>query len=90
MSEEISTEEISTEAAGSASDAGGGAVDGEIMQALASGDLPNQLAGMTSALQEQLLSITQEMNKLKSELYSEQGGLAPLEATEQAGLLQIS
>jgi len=31
---------------------------------------------MTSALQEQLLTITQEMNKLKSELYSEQGGLA--------------
>lgn len=31
---------------------------------------------MTTALQEQLLTITQEMNKLKTELYSEQGGLA--------------
>lgn len=48
---------------------------GDIMQALAGGDLPNQLAGMTSALQEQLLAISQEMNKLKDELYSEQGGL---------------
>ena len=48
----------------------------DIMQTLASGELPNQLAGATAALQEQLLAITQEMSKLKSEIYSEQGGLA--------------
>ena len=59
--------------------AGGPDVDSsanDVMQALAAGDLPQQLAGMTSALQEQLLTITEEMNRLKSELYSEQGGLA--------------
>jgi hypothetical protein len=61
---------------GGAAASGGAVLDGDIMQTLASGDLPQQLAGMTSALQEQLLSITQEMNKLKGELYSEQGGLA--------------
>ena len=74
-----SAEEDSSAAAAEgvgAAGSGGAVLDGDIMQTLASGDLPQQLAGMTSALQEQLLSITQEMNKLKGELYSEQGGLA--------------
>lgn len=76
---EVTEEEHASEAVaadGGGAPSGGAVLDGDIMQTLASGDLPQQLAGMTSALQEQLLSITQEMNKLKGELYSEQGGLA--------------
>jgi hypothetical protein len=68
---------------------GSAVLDGDVMQALADGNLPEQLADATSALQEQLLAITQEMQKLKSDLYSEQGGLAAklTELTEQAGML---
>jgi len=50
-------------------------LDGEIIQALADGGLPQQLAGATAALQAQLLQITQEMQSLKSEMYSEQNGM---------------
>lgn len=59
-------------------DGGGGAapaLDGDLMQAVAGGELQEQLAGATQLLQEQLMSITQEMNRLKSEIYSEQGSL---------------
>ena len=45
---------------------------GDVMQALG---VPEQLAGATAALQEQLLMITREMQNLKKEMYSEQGGL---------------
>ena len=69
---------------------GGGQLDGDIMQALADGGLQEQLAGATSALQQQLLSITEEMNRLKSEIYSEQGSLAARlgELTERAADLE--
>lgn len=56
--------------------AGAPRLDGELMQALSSGELPQQLASMTTALQEQLKSITEEMNRLKGEIYDEQGGIA--------------
>lgn len=56
--------------------AGAPQLDGELMQALSSGELPQQLASMTTALQEQLKSITEEMNRLKGEIYDEQGGIA--------------
>lgn len=45
---------------------------GDVMQALG---VPEQLAGATAALQEQLLMITREMQNLKKEMYSEQSGL---------------
>ena len=68
----------------------GGALDGDVMQQLADGRLPEQLAGATTMLQEQLKMISEEMNKLKSELYSEQGGLAEklTEITRQASTLE--
>jgi hypothetical protein len=51
-------------------------LDGELLAQISNGDLPNQLADMTSALQEQLQAITSEMNRLKRDINSEQGGLA--------------
>mmetsp|Transcript_35538 Transcript_35538/g.93279 ORF Transcript_35538/g.93279 Transcript_35538/m.93279 type:complete len:212 (-) Transcript_35538:301-936(-) len=50
-------------------------LDGELLQSIADGELPKQLAGATAALQEQLAAITREMQTLKSEMYSEQHGL---------------
>ena len=63
-------------------------IDGEISAQLGE-EMQAQLAGMTSALQEQLQTIVAEMNNLKSELYSEQGGLAAKleELTEKATAL---
>ena len=50
-------------------------LDGDLLQAVADGRLPEQLAGATSALHEQLAAITREMQSLKAEIHSEQSGL---------------